>query len=69
VWVYHSSGYPIKQLCKNELLSSSGTILWDGRNESGKLCSIGIYVICIETYSEDGISAKKKIPIVLSAKK
>lgn len=69
VWVYHSSGYPVKQLCKNELLSSSGTILWDGRNESGKLCSIGIYVICIDIYSEDGISAKKKIPIVLSAKR
>lgn len=43
--VYSRSGHLIRILANNQLLSQSGTLVWDGRNQNGKSVPRGIYYI------------------------
>lgn len=46
--IYDNMGRKVKQLLNNELLGSSGTIKWDGINESGNKVLIGPYILIFE---------------------
>ena len=54
--IFTGEGVPIKKLCRNELLGTSGTIVWDGIADSGIRASRGIYVLVTKLVYADGRS-------------
>ncbi|MGC3977260.1 MAG: lamin tail domain-containing protein [Paludibacteraceae bacterium] len=67
VSVYNSVGVEVKQLAKNQLLSTEGFLMWDGSNQQGKIANSNVYVVYFETINlERGIKIIKKLPVVLS---
>lgn len=67
--IYHSNGYVVRRIYSDCLLSAEDCALWDGTDENGVLCPLGIYVALFEAYDVDGFSTRAKIPFVLSAKR
>lgn len=67
--IYHANGYVVRRIYSDCLLSAEDCALWDGTDENGVLCPLGIYVALFEAYGEDGFSTRAKIPFVLSAKR
>ena len=53
-FIYDLAGRRVKQLWQNITLATSGTLLWDGRDETGSRASLGIYVVLIELFNLDG---------------
>lgn len=66
--IYDSNGRLVKQLMKNELLASSGTITWDGINENNERATIGIYIIYFEVFDLTGKVLKFKKTCVVASK-
>jgi hypothetical protein len=66
--IFNSNGQRIKRLKESALLGSEGVITWDGYNDSNYPCAIGIYIIAIETYYEDGSIKMEKLSCVLGKK-
>lgn len=52
--IYDDRGRLIRNLFNNELLATSGTIIWDGVTDSEVKASIGTYVAVFEAYSIKG---------------
>jgi len=46
--IFDIKGRLVRFLMNNEPSGSSGTIFWDGLNDEGLICRIGIYIILIE---------------------
>jgi len=68
VTIYNDHGQAVKHLLKQTLLASSGTILWDGLDDTEQRLPLGIYVIDIELYNAiDGVKKYRK-NCVLAAK-
>lgn len=65
---YTPSGQRVKRLYNNELLETEGTLVWNGLDNSEKICPIGIYVLVIEAVHADGDVVRQKIPCVLTAR-
>ncbi len=62
-----ANGLNVHQLTINELLSSEGTIPWDGRTARGGIADIGVYVLMCEfTHTTTGQIIRAKLPIVVS---
>ena len=68
VTIYDGAGRIVKWLVKNELLGTSGQILWDGVNENNQKASIGPYVIIIEITDVDGVIKRIRKTCVLAVK-
>ncbi len=68
VRIYDEKGRPVRKLVSNELLGTSGTITWDGINDSKEKALIGIYVIYFEVFHADGEVRKYKKVCVLGGK-
>ena len=64
--IYDSNGRIVKKLASNTLLSNSGVFRWNGENNNGIICNIGIYVVYIELININGNVKKYKLPCVLS---
>lgn len=64
--IYDSKGRIIRHLARSELLSSEGTISWDGTNEGREKARVGIYVIYFEVFDLDGNVSKFKETCVLA---
>lgn len=47
-------GFLIKRIKRNETLSTSGLITWNGLDENGKIANIGMYVLVGELFHPDG---------------
>jgi hypothetical protein len=54
IWIYSSAGHKVKQLINNDLLSTEGTIVWDGITDGNMKSPAGIYVIAIELWNIKG---------------
>ncbi|WP_320054279.1 lamin tail domain-containing protein [uncultured Acetobacteroides sp.] len=52
--IFTGEGVPVKKLCRNELLGTSGTIVWDGIADSGVRASRGIYIMVTKLVYADG---------------
>lgn len=52
--IFTGEGVPVKKLCRNELLGTSGTIVWDGIADSGIRASRGIYILVTKLVYADG---------------
>ena len=65
VKVYSLAGYPVFSILENELLSGEGKLYWDGRGENSEIMPVGMYVIVVEIYSEDGEYSTRKYPVAI----
>ena len=65
VWVYDLDGREIRQLLSNETLGASPVVQWDGRNSEGKLAEMGIYILLVQLWDEDGRVNKYQEPCTL----
>ena len=67
--VFTPSGKRIAAIAENQLLQQSGTISWNGTNNSGSTVQIGLYVINCELINvSTGHSFKKLLIVSVSAR-
>ncbi|MDO9635079.1 MAG: lamin tail domain-containing protein [Paludibacter sp.] len=67
--VMTATGEKVFTIAANHVLAGEGFFFWDGRNQSGKISNIGIYVIYTEIFHPlNGIRKQIKIPVVLSSR-
>ena len=65
--IYDVSGRLVKRLFNNEPTGSTRSVIWDGKNNDGRILPIGIYIIYLEALqSEKGITVSKKETVVLA---
>lgn len=63
--IFDDSGRRIKKLYNNVLLSRSGEITWDGKNEDDQIALNGIYIVNIVALHLSGRRVSKKMAVVL----
>ncbi len=68
VIVFDALGHRIRILANNELLGTSGSFIWDGRNSGGELMGRGIYVFFMEVFNLKGNIKVYKKTCVLAAR-
>lgn len=69
VHIYDERGSLVKALFKNELLSTQGTIQWDGTTDQAQKAGIGTYVLIFEAFHLDsGITYLRKEAFVVAGK-
>ena len=67
--IYDIHGRCIRTLLGATLSGSQGSVIWDGRNAAGRVCPMGIYILCIESLSSTaGEVALAKTTIILAKK-
>jgi len=54
------------QLANNEILPTSGTIKWNGEDETGQKLPMGVYVVMVEIFNTEGAVHKFKDGVVLT---
>lgn len=54
VRIFDAVGRQVRFLIKNQSLAQEGNWLWDGRDESGQKLTIGVYIILVEVFDQDG---------------
>jgi len=54
VRIFDAIGRQVKFLAKNQSLAQEGSWLWDGSSESGQKLNIGVYIILIEVFDQEG---------------
>jgi hypothetical protein len=65
--IYDNKGRLIKKILTNELLSTEGSITWDGTMDNGEKARVGIYMIYFETFTLSGeVHAEKKTVTLLT---
>ncbi|MCF8378796.1 MAG: lamin tail domain-containing protein [Bacteroidales bacterium] len=65
VLIFDASGREVRKLAMNTLLGISGSFYWDGEDDSGNLCSTGIYLAYFSCLHLSGRNESFKEPIVL----
>ncbi len=54
VRIFDAVGRQVRFLVKNQSLAQEGNWLWDGRDESGQKLNIGVYIILVEVFDQNG---------------
>lgn len=65
VKVFSLNGYSVYSILESELLSGEGKLFWDGRGDGLEILPVGMYVIVVESYSEDTTYAFKRFPVAI----
>lgn len=61
VYIYNEQGNLVKNLYRNHLLGTGGTLFWDGISDADQRLPVGIYVVYMEVYNAtDGIKKYRK---------
>ena len=68
IYVFNANGVLVKHLVNNTQLLEQGVVTWDGLSDRKLLMPPGIYVILFESFTEDKVTLRKKIPFVLGVK-
>lgn len=63
--VYNLLGVPVRRLYNNALLATVGSVYWDGLDDAGNTCSVGIYLIVVEWQTLSGKVNRIKLPVAL----
>ncbi|MCM1034213.1 MAG: lamin tail domain-containing protein [Paludibacter sp.] len=67
ITVYTPKGLCVYRWLTNELLSTEGVLLWDGRIDAGKVAQVGIYVLMCEfTNASTGQILRRKLSVVVA---
>ena len=64
--IFDSAGRFVMKLANNEILGTSGTIVWNGKDETGKRQNLGVYVILVEILNTTGEIYQYKDGVVLT---
>jgi len=64
-YIYDIEGREIIHFLRNELLDSEGVIVWDALNDEQELVSSGVYILLLETVSNDGGVNTYKLPFTV----
>ena len=54
VRIFDAIGRQVKFIAKNESLSQEGIWIWNGDSDSGKKLNLGVYIILVELFDQDG---------------
>jgi hypothetical protein len=54
VRIFDAVGRQVRFLAKNQSLAQEGSWTWDGKSESGQKLSIGVYIILVEVFDQEG---------------
>ncbi len=65
ITLYNSYGVPVRMLVRNALCGKTGSFRWDGIDEKGRQCALGVYIALIEMYNLKGTSRRWKKTITL----
>ena len=66
--IYTDKGVLVRKLARNTTFATQGTINWDGLDDDGQTCKVGIYVINASVFTATGSSANVRLTCVLAAK-
>ena len=67
--IFDSKGRLVRTLVNNQASGSSGSVIFDGRNDSGEALRIGIYIIFLEAINEgNGVVENMKTVVVIARK-
>ncbi|WP_316800072.1 lamin tail domain-containing protein [Pedobacter frigidisoli] len=66
--IYTDRGRLIRKLLKNQTIGTSGTLSWDGLDDSGLKAGIGIYVVVFDVFDLKGSTKRFKNTCVLAGK-
>ncbi|HAA00181.1 MAG TPA: hypothetical protein DCD96_00910, partial [Flavobacteriales bacterium] len=66
ITIFDAQGRIVRLLMRNDLLSSEGTISWDGINERREKANTGVYVVYMEVFDLSGNSKHYKTAVVLA---
>jgi len=64
--IFDSAGRFVMKLANNEILGTSGTIVWNGKNETGQRQKLGVYVVLVEIFNTSGEVYQYKDGVVLT---
>jgi len=54
VRIFDAVGRQVRFLIKNQSLAQEGSWTWDGKSESGQKLNIGVYIILVEVFDQEG---------------
>ncbi|MCJ0741174.1 lamin tail domain-containing protein [Pedobacter montanisoli] len=66
--IYTDKGLLVRNLIRNNSMPTQGSLEWDGLDNNGKLCKVGVYVIKFETFTAEGEVERFTKTCVLAAK-
>lgn len=66
--IYTDKGVLVRRLARNITMPTQGVINWDGLNDGGQLCKVGLYVLKFEVFNVNGSIDHFKQTCVLAAK-
>ena len=66
VCIFDPSGRKVRYLGRNLILGTKGSLSWDGCDESGRLCRLGIYLVYMEAFHPSAKVIKHKKVVVLA---
>jgi hypothetical protein len=65
LFIYDSVGRLVNTVANNELLGSQGVIHWNGKGNSARKLTSGIYIVYLEVFNMSGVVHKFKTPVVV----
>jgi len=66
VRIFDAVGRQVRFLVKNQSLAQQGSWTWDGKSESGQKLNIGVYIILVEIFDQEGRTKAFKITCTLT---
>jgi len=54
VRIFDAAGRLVRFLVKNQSIAQQGIWLWDGKSESGQKLAVGVYIILVEVFDQEG---------------
>jgi hypothetical protein len=68
MFIYNSNGQLVKQLLRNHIMGTEGTVNWDGVTTDNAIAPIGIYIVWMEVFNLNGDVQRVKKAFVLAGK-
>ncbi len=66
IWIFDSAGRTMAQIAQNTLLGTSGTIFWNGEDETGSKLPLGPYIIVVELFDHKGSVKRYKEACIIT---
>jgi len=64
--IFDAAGRFVMKLANNEILGTSGTITWNGEDQTGQRQNLGVYIVLVEIFNTSGEVYRYKDGVVLT---
>lgn len=64
--IFDSKGREVARPVNREILSTEGSLIWNGEDSQGNILKPGIYIIYVEAHNENGDRVKQKLAIAIN---